>query len=126
MEPLKSVLKPIKKGLDVLTQGIKDMQKLLDNIEEALTEDKSKKRAKAKTKTRGKAPAKRSTAKKKPSRPTGTDAVLSVIKGNSKGVTTAQIKKKTGFSDTKIRGIVYRLKQQDKIRSKGRGLYVEV
>ena len=37
MEPVKTVLQPIRSGLKILTQGIKDMQKLLDNIEDALT-----------------------------------------------------------------------------------------
>ena len=50
MDPVKTVLKPVRKSLDILTQGIKDMQKLLDNIEDALTTGKPKTRTKAKTK----------------------------------------------------------------------------
>ena len=46
MEPLKTVLKPIRRGLKVLTQGIKDMQKMLDSIEDSLSSEKTKKRAK--------------------------------------------------------------------------------
>jgi hypothetical protein len=72
-----------------------------------------------------KAPARKSAARKL-SKKTATDEVLAHIKGNSRGLTTAQIKKKTGFSDTKIRGIVYRLKQQGKIRSEGRGVYLKI
>ena len=125
MEPLKRVLQPIKKGLDVLAQGIKDMQKLLDNLEEALGGETSEKRTKAKSKTGKKAPARKTAAKRKSSKTAATDAVLTVIKGNSGGVTTEQIKKKTGFGETKIRGIVSRLKQQNKIRSKGRGVYIK-
>ena len=34
------------------------------------------------------------------------------------------IKQKTGFSDSKIRGIIYRLKKQDKIKRKVRGVYI--
>ncbi len=53
-----------------------------------------------------------------------TDAVLQVIRGNKRGVTVALIKQKTGFSDSKIRGIIYRLKKQDKIKRKVRGVYI--
>jgi hypothetical protein len=74
---------------------------------------------------RGKAPARKSTPKKKPSKTSATDSVLTVIKGSRRGVTTAQIKEKTGFSDTKIRSTIYRLKKQDKIKSKGRGVYIK-
>ena len=124
MEPLKRVLQPFKKGLDVLAQGIKDMQKLLDNLEESRGRETSRKGAKAKLRTGKKAPARKTVAKRKSLNTTATDAVLTVIKGNGKGVTTEQIKKKTGFEETKIRGIVSRLKQQNKIRNKVRGVYV--
>jgi hypothetical protein len=70
MEPVKTVLKPVRKTLDILTQGIKDMQKLLDNIEDALTTGKPKTRTKAKTKGAKKSPARKSIAKKKPSKRT--------------------------------------------------------
>ncbi len=108
MEPVKTVLQPIKKGLDVLTKRIKDMQKLLDNLEDALTSEKGKARA-----------------KKKPSKASATDTVLKIVQASRTGVTTPQIKKKTRFSDTKIQGIIYRLKKQKKIKTKGRGVYVK-
>ena len=120
MDPVKRVLQPIKKGLDLLAKGMKDMQKLLDNIEDSLSVEKPKRKTKAKKK-----PARKAAAKKKPVKKTATDKVLTIIKGNSKGVTTAQIRKRTGFNDTKIRGIVYRLKQQGKIKTKGTGVYVK-
>ena len=116
MEPVKTALQPIRKGLEVLTRGIKDMQKLLDNIEEALATGKPKKITKAKTKG----------AKKRPSKKTATDAILTIIKASQRGVTSAQIKEKTGFSDTKMRNIIFRLKKQGKIRSRKRGVYIQV
>ena len=125
MEPLKTVLKPIRRGLKVLTQGIKDMQKMLDSIEDSLTSGKTKKTPKAPAKRTKKAPARKSVAKKKPSKRTATDTVLTIIRGDSKGVTSAQIKKRTRFSDTKVRNIIFRLKKQGKIKSRGRGVYVK-
>jgi len=125
MEPVKTVLKPIRRGLKVLTQGIKDMQKMLDSIENSLTSEKAKKRTKAAAKRTKKAPARKTAVRKRPSKKTATDTVLTIIRGDSKGVTSAQIKKRTRFSDTKVRNIIFRLKKQGKIKSKGRGVYVK-
>jgi predicted Rossmann fold nucleotide-binding protein DprA/Smf involved in DNA uptake len=119
MDPVKTVLKPIKKGLELLTQRINDMQKLLNNLEKALSTEKAKTRTKAKTK-----PARKSAARKKPLKGSATDAVLSTIKGSVRGVTSAQIKEETGFNDTKIRNIIFRLKKQGRIKNRGRGVYV--
>lgn len=74
---------------------------------------------------RGKAPARKSTPRKKPLSTSATDAVLTIIKGSKRGVSTTQIKEKTGFSDTKIRSTIYRLKKQDKIKRKSRGVYIK-
>ena len=74
----------------------------------------------------GKGPVKKPAGRKKPSMKTPNDIVLSIIKNSSHGVTVPQIKKKTGFSDTKIRGIIYRLKKLDRIKNKHRGVYVKV
>jgi predicted transcriptional regulator len=119
MEPVKTVLKPIKKGLEVLTQRINDMQRLLDNLEKALSTEKTKVRTKARTKS-----TRKSAARKRPSKGSATDAVLSTIKGSIRGVTSAQIKEETGFGDTKIRNIIFRLRKQGKIKNRGRGVYV--
>ena len=74
----------------------------------------------------GKAPVRKPAGKKKSSMKTANDVVFSIIKSSSKGATVAQINKKTGFSDTKIRGIIYRLKKSDRIKNKRRGVYVTV
>ena len=116
MKPVKTALQPIRKGLEILTKGIKDMEKLLNSIEDALATGKPKKITKAKT----------TGAKKRPSKRTATDAILTIIKAGPRGVTSAQIKEKTGFSDTKMRNIIFRLKKQGKIRSRKRGVYIQV
>ena len=126
MKPVKTALQPIRKGLEILTKGIKDMEKLLNSIEDALATGKPKKITKAKTKGAKKAPAGKSTAKKRPSKRTATDAILTIIKAGPRAVTSAQIKEKTGFSDTKMRNIIFRLKKQGKIRSRKRGVYIQV
>jgi len=126
MKPVKTALQPIRKGLEVLTKGIKDMQKLLDNIEDALASEKTKKITKAKATRAKKRPAGKSTAKKRPSKKTATDTILTIIKASPRGVTSAQIKEKTGFSDMKMRNVIFRLKKQGKIRSRKRGVYIKV
>jgi DNA invertase Pin-like site-specific DNA recombinase len=55
---------------------------------------------------------------------TATDAVYEIIKRGKKGVTTTQIKKKTGFDDKKIWNVINRLKTLRKIKSARRGIYV--
>ncbi len=55
---------------------------------------------------------------------TATDTVLQIIKKNKKGIDVAELKKKTGFNDKKVRNIVHRASKQGKIKRVGRGLYV--
>ena len=50
MEPVKTVLQPVKKSLKVLTQTIEEMQKLVNKLENALTPKKAKTKAPKKTK----------------------------------------------------------------------------
>jgi len=82
----------------------------------------------AKTRVKAKPAKERVTRKvtvKKGTKVTAIDAVLGVIKRSRKGVTTAQIKEKTGFSEKKIWDIVNRAKRQGKVKSVGRGVYVK-
>jgi uncharacterized membrane protein len=126
MLALRRVLESIEKGLEGLTQRTKDMQRLLDNLEQALAVEQPKVgRAPAKKKAVGKAPAKKPSARKRPSKATGTDVVLAIIGQSKKGATTAQIKARTGYSERKIWDIVSRLKKQGKIRSEKKGVYTK-
>ena len=110
MLPLKRVLKSIETGLEMLTRKTKDMQKLVDNLEEAFAIEQ------VKTRTRGreKRPSKKKPITKKPTKKTATNTV-----------TTEQIKAKTGFDEKKIWGIINRLKKTGKVKSAGRGVYMK-
>jgi hypothetical protein len=55
---------------------------------------------------------------------TATAEVLKVIKSHKKGVDISKLKKKTGFADTKIRAIIYRVSKEGKIKRLSRGVYV--
>ncbi|MEA3280780.1 MAG: hypothetical protein U9Q38_09315 [Thermodesulfobacteriota bacterium] len=71
----------------------------------------STKIAKGKT-SAGKAPA------------TASDMVLNTIKNFKKGVDFPTLLTKTGFGEKKLRNIIFRLDQGDKIKRKSRGIYI--
>ncbi len=82
----------------------------------------------AKTRVKAKPAKERVTRKvtvKKETKVTAIDAVLGVTKRSRKGVTTAHIKEKIGFSEKKIWDTVNRAKRQGKVKSVGRGVYVK-
>ncbi|MCP4575855.1 MAG: hypothetical protein GY846_06185 [Deltaproteobacteria bacterium] len=83
-----------------------------------------KRTTKALTEKSGKkaAPKKRATRTKKPK--TLFETVVGIVRGSKKGVTVAMIREKTGFGETQIRNVVYRARQQGKIKNRGRGVYV--
>jgi hypothetical protein len=128
MIPLRKVLESIEKGLEALTQKTRDMQSMIDKLEEALIVEEPKKRGrkKAKIKAKKRTPrAKTAAGKAKPKKVTATSAVSDIIMKSRKGVTTAMIKKKTGFDEKKIWNIINRLKKQGKIKSEKKGTYVK-
>ena len=100
------------------------MVKRLDKIAKAQAPKKVKAKARAKTKP---AKAVRKKVAKKAAKLSAIDTVLTIIEKsrNKKGISAAALRKKTGFDDNKIRGIVFRLKQQGKIKSGGRGFYLK-
>jgi len=64
-------------------------------------------------------------AAKKPAKLSTSETILAIIKRSRKGVDRATLVKKTGFKDTNIRTIVYRLSKQGKIKRDLKGLYVK-
>ena len=52
------------------------------------------------------------------------ETVVGIVRESKKGVTVAIIREKTGFGETQIRNVIYRARQQGKIKSKDRGVYV--
>lgn len=133
----RKILEVIEMGLVELTEKVQELERQLAQVEEALGAAAPKKKARAKRKpatkkkivrrgrpTKKKA-APKAKAKKAPRKETATGAVLNMIKRSRSGVSTTQIKKKTGFDDRKIWGIVNRLKKNGKIKSAKRGIYVK-
>jgi hypothetical protein len=118
MSPLKMLVKSLVKGLKLLTAEAEKMERIVARLEK---QQPKKPKAKVKRKT-----SKKRAARKRPAKATDQDRVLAVINSNKKGVTTAQIKKKTGFGDRKIWSVINRLKRQGTVKSAGRGVYVKV
>ncbi|MEA2085369.1 MAG: hypothetical protein U9O82_14240 [Thermodesulfobacteriota bacterium] len=56
---------------------------------------------------------------------TATGLVAELIVADKTGVTIEKLVEKTGYSKTKLYGIVHRLKQQGKIKNKSHGVYVK-
>ncbi len=114
MRELKTDLQSVLKSLRILEEKTKEMAKKLDKVEKAQTPEK----------TGAKPKAARKAVAKKPTRVSASGTVLAIVKRSKKGLDTATLKKKTGFSDKKIWNLVNSLKRQGKIKSTNRGLYV--
>jgi hypothetical protein len=70
----------------------------------------------------------RKTTKKEPGkkRVTNIDKVLGLIQASTEGISTAELKEKTGLAEHQIWSIVDRAKKEGKIRKAKRGLYSAV
>ena len=115
MEQLKRDLQVLSKSIKQLTRKTEQMAKRLNKLEKAQGKKKPKTRAKVAKKK----------AVRMATKTTAIGAVLSVIGKSKKGVTTAQIKKKTGFDEKKVWNNINMLKRKGKVKSAGRGVYVK-
>ncbi|MDL1968830.1 MAG: hypothetical protein LWW97_09880 [Deltaproteobacteria bacterium] len=55
---------------------------------------------------------------------TASDMVMKVIKKSGQGADFAEIQVETGFGEKKLRNIIFRLNQTEKIKRKRRGVYI--
>ena len=113
MNQLKKNLKAVARDLKKLTQNTDKIIKQLQKLEKAEAAKKPKAKAVKKA------------VAKKPTRVSSSDTVLAIIKRSRKAVDKATLTKKTGFKDSNIRTILYRLSKQSKIKTEGKGLYVK-
>lgn len=127
MKEIDKILKGLSDGLKAVAKSAEAAAKQVEMLSKA----KGKKTG-AKTtptairrKTVRKAAPKR-TAPKKTKRVTAVDTVYDIISRSRKGVSVADLKSKTGFDDKKVANIVYKLKQQGKIKSSAKGVYSNV
>jgi len=123
MKALKKDLQFVVKSLKELTKKIETTAKRLNIIEKQMAVKKPTPKPKVKAR-----PAKKRVAGKtvkKTTKKPAIEIVLATIKRTKKGVSTASLKKKTGFDDKKIWNIINRLKKKKMIKSGGRGIYIQ-
>lgn len=117
-------MKELKKDLRSIVRSLKALARETERLEKKLTKlqkVQAAKRPKAKARARV---AKRRVVKKA-KKVTASDTVLKMIQRRKRGITTAEIKARTGFKEKKIWDIVNRAKRQGKIKSPRKGVYVK-
>ena len=122
MVDAKKELVQISKSLAVLTRKTEKLAKQIQKMEKVKAPKKKRRTAKPKKK----AVSKRAPGRAKTKRVTAIDTVLSIIKRRKSGVTTTQIKQKTGFAEKKIWDIINRAKRQGVVKSASKGVYVYI
>jgi hypothetical protein len=123
MKEIETVLKSISEALKIFADGVESIAKKIDDIsaaQQAAAKAKPKKNKSSAPKTQGKTAA----SKAKPRAGTAIEVTYGFIKRSRNGITTPALMKKTGFDEKKIQNIIYKLKKQDKITSKERGVYI--
>ena len=129
MKELQSVLNIVSDGLKTLAKGVEAIAEKVDEVAKSQGPVKQKRKkpstASAKKKT-AKKPAQKTAKKKTAGSATDTDKVLKAISSSKKGVSTATIMQKTGYSQKKIANIIYRLRKQQKIKSVDKGVYIKL
>jgi len=132
-------MKNLKKNLNAVNRELKALAKKVDRLAVAVGKlEKPKVAKKPKAKVAKRKPAKKTVAKKvavkkravkKPAKKKTTktviDTVLAIIRRSKKGVNTAALMKKTGFSEKQIHNNVYKLKKRGKVKSVAKGVYLK-
>ena len=114
-------MKELKKDLQAVTKSLKQLTKKTEQIAKKLEKAHA---TKAKLKLAKKGVTKKPIVKKA-AHPLGIDLVFNIIKKSKKGVDTATLKDKTGFSEKKVWNTINMLKRKRMVRSAGRGIYVK-
>lgn len=115
--------------LEAIGQGLKSLAKSLEIIGEKMEElaeaEREEKAAAEPGEKKIALKAQEKEARAEERRVTAAQAVLGVIKASRKGVNTARLEEMTGFNEKKIRNVIYKLKNEGKIKSERRGIYTK-
>lgn len=138
MKEIDVILKGLSDGLKAVAKSVEAAAKQVESLSKSRTKKvktpaqkkaavrKPAKKAAPKRKVVKAAPksaAKKVVAKKAVKRVTAVDTIYNMIARSRKGVAVSDLKSKTGFNDKKVANIVYKLKQQGKIKSSTKGIY---
>ena len=124
MKELDVFLKTVADGMKTMAAGIESLAEKLDTLAKVQHGEKLKRRKTSPGRPRKKTAKK--VVSKKEKTITAVDTVFRIIKRSRKGVDTATLMEKTGFNQKKIANMVYKLKNQGKIKSVRKGVYVKV
>jgi len=113
-------MKNLKKSLQSVNKDLNALSKKVDKIIVAASKLEKPKTVKKKA---AKKVAVKKPAAKKPVKLTAADTTFAVIKRSKKGVSVAELMKKTEFDLKKTYNIIYKLKKQGKIKSVEKGVY---
>lgn len=102
-----------------LEKELRKISKMLNDLAKKL--DQVATRAVGRPKTVAKA-AKKPARKAQP-RKSGPELIMALIKSKKRGVDTATLRAKTGFSGQRVRSIVWELSKKGQIKRVDRGLY---
>ena len=118
MKQLQKTLQSVAKTLQALAEKVEGIQKQMQGLESKKAEPKA---SAAKPK-----PAK----KKTPIKPvkqtesgTAYAIFLKAVEDSKDGISTSELKAKTGFNDKKIANLVYKAKKQGKVKAVAKGVY---
>ena len=97
------------------TKDIDKVMTKLDRIEKKIASLQT-------TKTAAKADARKTASGKKYNIP-ASDIVVNIVNSSPEGISFSDILKKTGFTEKKLRNIIFRLTKTERIQTKSRGVY---
>jgi hypothetical protein len=114
------MMKQLEKDVRAVVRDLKRLTQMTEKIVKQLEKlDKAQAPKKPMTKARKKV------VGKKAKKTTPSDTVLAIIKRRKKGIDVATLAKMTGFKENRLRGIIFRLRKKEEIKSEGKGLYIK-
>jgi hypothetical protein len=113
----------LKKDLQAVNKELITLAKKVEKL--VATFDKLKKPKAAKKAKPAKAASVRKTGEQRTKMLPAHEIVFGLIQRSTKGIDTAALMEKTGYNQKKIFNVIYKLKQQGKIKSVRKGIYVK-
>lgn len=134
MKEIEKILKTVSDGLKLAAQGILSLSEKVNEAAKTMGTSRptdTKKGAAGKPKTRSK-PVKKASSGVKAGRGkkaaadqsiTAIETIFDIVKKSNAPVDNATLRQETGFESKKVANILFKLKQQGKIKSVGKGVY---
>lgn len=128
MKEISVFMKALADGLKTMAQGIESFAEKVENFETEAPSSSGEKEKEKETKKRGRPPGGGQAKSRGEVRDTSKNAMNRIYKticNSPDGISSKDLRQKTGYDPKSIHNIVYRLKQEGKIASKRKGFYVK-